>query len=269
MLIGASVLAAVMSLTGLVHSAPPASAAPLPDRGSSITEMPEFPKPTSVRPARSTPYIVPAGQTVDFGYAELNGSTTGRSEFQQPVILVKPGGTVKNVIIGRLAADGIHCEASCTIENMWSPDVGEDAVTLLDGSPDSSVVTIRGGGVAHAYDKVVQLDGAGTARISHFAASDIGSLVRSCGDCAHQYPRHIVVSDVFITGGRYKVAGVNQNFGDTAKIDHVTIRGNRMQICDRTVGGRGAPAKEVSGGSGDPYPGVCDFTYSTILFQEG
>ncbi|WP_316299968.1 pectate lyase [Clavibacter michiganensis] len=231
--------------------------------------MPAFPAPTSVKPPRATPYEVPAGQTVDYGNAELNGSTSGRGEFQQPVILVHPGGTVKNVVIGSLAADGIHCEASCTIINMWSSHVGEDAVTLLDGSPASSVVTIQGGGVQHAYDKVVQMDGAGTVRIMHFAASDIGSLVRSCGNCPHQYPRHMVVSDVFIDGGRYKVAGVNQNFGDTAKLDHITIRGTRMQVCDRTIGGRGTPAKEVPGGSGDPYPGVCDFSYATILFEHG
>ncbi|MWJ08144.1 pectate lyase, partial [Clavibacter michiganensis subsp. michiganensis] len=64
-------------------------------------------------------------------------------------------------------------------------------------------------------------------------------------------------------------AGVNQNFGDTAKLDHITIRGTRMQVCDRTIGGRGTPAKEVPGGSGDPYAGVCDFSYATILFEHG
>ncbi|UDM10715.1 pectate lyase [Clavibacter michiganensis] len=261
----------VLIAIGGVAAVPASSAhaAGLPAQGSTISTLPAFPAPTSVKPPRATPYEVPAGQTVDYNNAELNGSTSGRGEFQQPVILVHPGGTVKNVIIGSLAADGIHCEASCTIENMYSSHVGEDAVTLLDGSPASSVVTIQGGGVQHAYDKVVQMDGAGTVRISHFAASDIGSLVRSCGNCPHQYPRHIVVSDVFIDGGRYKVAGVNQNFGDTAKLDHITIRGTRMQVCDRTIGGRGTPAKEVPGGSGDPYPGVCDFSYATILFEHG
>ncbi|MDO4039740.1 pectate lyase [Clavibacter michiganensis] len=261
----------ILVAVGGIATAPASSAhaAGLPAQGSSISTLPAFPAPTSVKPPRATPYEVPAGQTVDYGNAELNGSTSGRGEFQQPVILVHPGGTVKNVVIGSLAADGIHCEASCTIINMWSSHVGEDAVTLLDGSPASSVVTIQGGGVQHAYDKVVQMDGAGTVRISHFAASDIGSLVRSCGNCPHQYPRHMVVSDVFIDGGRYKVAGVNQNFGDTAKLDHITIRGTRMQVCDRTIGGRGTPAKEVPGGSGDPYPGVCDFSYATILFEHG
>ncbi|RMC84568.1 pectate lyase, partial [Clavibacter michiganensis subsp. michiganensis] len=49
----------------------------------------------------------------------------------------------------------------------------------------------------------------------------------------------------------------------------ITIRGTRMQVCDRTIGGRGTPAKEVPGGSGDPYAGVCDFSYATILFEHG
>lgn len=251
-----------------VSATAPVHAAGLPAQGSSITSMPAFPAPTSVRPPRSTPYVIEAGQTVDFHNAELNGSTNGHDEFQQPVILLKPGATVKNVIIGPLAADGLHCEGSCNIIDAWAPHAGEDLVTLLDGSPASSVVTIQGGGVEHAYDKVVQMDGAGTVRISHYAASDIGSLVRSCGNCPHQYPRHIQVSDVFITGGRYKVAGVNQNFGDTARLDHVTIRGVRMQVCDRTIGGRGTPAQPIPG-AGGPYPGVCDFSYSTILFQQG
>ncbi len=162
---------------------------------------------------------------------------------------------MKNVIIGSLAADGIHCEASCTIENMYSSHVGEDAVTLLDGSPTSSVVTIQGGGVQHAYDKVVQMDGAGTVRISHFAASDIGSLVRSCGNCPHQYPRHMVVSDVFIDGGRYKVAGVNQNFGDTAKLDHITIRGTRMQVATGPSVAAARPPRRYPEGAETPTRG--------------
>ncbi|WP_316304525.1 pectate lyase, partial [Clavibacter michiganensis] len=99
------------------------------------------------------------------------------------------------------------------------------------------------------------MDGPGTVGIPHFAASDIGSLVRSGGNCPHQYPRHIVVSDVFIDSAHYKVAGVNQTFGDTAKLDHITIRGSRLQVCDGHSGGRGPPAKEVPGGRGHRHAG--------------
>ncbi|WP_317229266.1 pectate lyase [Clavibacter sp. MX14-G9D] len=246
-----------------------ASAAALPARGSSLTAMPAFPRPTVVMPPRSTPYVVEAGRTVDFHFAELNGSTNGHSEFQQPVLVLEPGATARNLIIGPLAADGVHCLATCRIEGMWSPHVGEDAVTLQAGSPAGSVVSITGGAVAHAYDKVVQLDGAGTAVITHLAASDIGTLARSCGDCLVQETRHVVVSDVLITGGRYKVVGVNQDRGDTARLDHVTIRGTRIPVCARTIGGRGTPAVEVPGDDGGPYRGVCDFGYDTILYQGG
>ncbi|CAQ02326.1 pectate lyase [Clavibacter sepedonicus] len=267
--LGAVAAVTAVALLALGLSLPqtaPAQAAGLPARGSSISDMPAFPTPTHVAPAQSMPFLVKAGQTVDFHNQELNASTNGHGEFQEPVVLIEPGGIAENLIIGPLAGDGIHCQASCTLINIWWPHVGEDAVTLLDGSPASSVVTIRGGAVAHAYDKVVQLDGAGTARFSDFAASDIGTLARSCGNCPNQYTRHIVISNVFITGGKYKVAGVNQNFGDTATLDHVTIHGVHMQVCDRTIGGRGTAAKPVPG-AGGPFPPYCVFDPGTILYS--
>jgi hypothetical protein len=59
----------------------------------------------------------------------------GTSEHQQPIFVVENGGTVKNVIIGDPAGDGIHCLGSCTLENVWWEDVGEDAATFLGAAP--------------------------------------------------------------------------------------------------------------------------------------
>ena len=53
--------------------------------------------------------------------------------------------TLENVILGNPAADGIHCEGTCTLKNVWWEDVGEDAATL-QGSSASQVMTIDGGG---------------------------------------------------------------------------------------------------------------------------
>ncbi len=66
-----------------------------------------------------------------------------QSEGQPPVFDVKDGGTVKNVIIGTLAADGIHCMGNCTLDHVWWQDIGEDAATAL--GPAGTVMTINCG----------------------------------------------------------------------------------------------------------------------------
>jgi pectate lyase len=58
----------------------------------------------------------------------------GQSESQDPVFELAPGATIKNVIIGAPAGDGIHCLGNCTIQNVWWEDVGEDAATFLGGT---------------------------------------------------------------------------------------------------------------------------------------
>jgi len=48
-------------------------------------------------------------------------SCTGQDEGgdADTVFLVQPGGTLKNLIIGKDQIEGIHCLGSCTIENVW------------------------------------------------------------------------------------------------------------------------------------------------------
>ncbi len=59
----------------------------------------------------------------------------GQSESQDPMFTVADGGTIKNVIIGSPAGDGIHCLGTCTIQNVWWEDVGEDAATQKGTKP--------------------------------------------------------------------------------------------------------------------------------------
>ncbi len=49
------------------------------------------------------------------------------------------------MIIGAPAADGVHCKGSCTLQNVWWEEVGEDAATVR-GSSSSNVYTVSGGG---------------------------------------------------------------------------------------------------------------------------
>lgn len=62
------------------------------------------------------------------GTGDLGGS--GQDEGQDPIFELADGAVLKNVIIGSPAADGVHCKGSCTLQNVWWLDVGEDAATF-------------------------------------------------------------------------------------------------------------------------------------------
>jgi pectate lyase len=159
-----------------------------------------------------------------------------QDEGQDPLFELADGATLKNVIVGSPAADGIHCKGTCRLENVWWEDVGEDAATLLGSNP-SQVMTISCGGARNAEDKVFQHNGPGTMRIEHFQAETFGKLYRSCGNCSSQYGRHVEFSDVTATSGGV-IAGINTNYEDTAKFENITIHDPAMKtkICDRFTG---------------------------------
>jgi hypothetical protein len=90
----------------------------------------------------------------------------GVQEGQPPVFELEDGALIKNVILGAPAADGIHCLGSCTIENVWWEDVGEDAATFKGKA--GATYTVNGGGAKKASDKVFQHNGGGTLTIKNF-----------------------------------------------------------------------------------------------------
>lgn len=145
----------------------------------------------------STTIVVPAGTTYD-GKGQTfvaNASTLGdggQGENQKPVFKLEAGATLKNVILGAPAADGVHCYGNCTISNVTWQDVGEDALTLK--SPGT--VNITGGGAYKAYDKVFQMNAAGTINIKNFKANDIGKLVRQNGGTTFQVNMTVDSSDI-------------------------------------------------------------------------
>ena len=161
-----------------------------------------------------------------------------QSENQKPVFLLAANAVLKNVIIGGSgcsAADGVHCESgSCTLENVWWGDVGEDAATLK-GSSASQVMTVTGGGAFSASDKVFQHNGPGTITISNFYVNNAGKLYRSCGNCSSQYTRNVVLDHVTAKATKYLV-GINTNYNDTATFSNITICGGGTTICEKYTG---------------------------------
>lgn len=165
--------------------------------------------------------------TRDFGGATVGTSCNGNSESQAPVILVKDGGVVKNVVIAAgAAADGIHCEGNCTLQNVSWPDVCEDAATMKGGS--GKKMTVTGGSAANANDKIFQHNGIGSnVTITGFTVNGSnGKLYRSCGNCSSQGKRTANISSVTVNGTLSSgMAGVNRNYGDVATIRSIRWKG--------------------------------------------
>jgi hypothetical protein len=162
------------------------------------------------------------------------------SESQKAVFLLGNGATLKNVIIGAPGADGVHCLGTCTLQNVWWEDVGEDAATLEGSAPSGSVMTV----------------------------DDFGKLYRACGNCKKNYQgrRDVVVQDVIAQAGRSALVGIDGNYGDTARLSRITVYGDpnhKLVICQRyTANNTGAePPKAGSGPDSHCLYSASDVTY--------
>ncbi|OII69985.1 MULTISPECIES: pectate lyase [unclassified Streptomyces] len=209
-----------------------------------------WPQPKETVPVAKT---IPVKGTYDGKLKRFDGSGAlgdgGQDEDQSPLFVLEDGAVLKNVVIGSRAADGVHCKGSCTLQNVWWEDVGEDAASFK-GTSASAVYKVYGGGARKASDKVFQFNGAGKLVIARFQVSDSGKLVRSCGNCRKQYKRQIIVNDVDVTAPLQQIVGVNENYGDTAALRNIRIHGDAkrsIRPCVRYEGNdRGKEPRVVS-----------------------
>ncbi|RYN36566.1 Pectate lyase H [Alternaria tenuissima] len=176
-------------------------------------------------------------------------SCTGQAEGgdSDAVFILKDGATLKNAIIGEDQIEGVHCEGSCTIENVWWVAVCEDALSLKkDGD-----ATVIGGGATGAEDKVIQQNGAGTVTIDGFTVDNFGKLYRSCGNCKQSAERHVIMKNVKASNGKL-LADINPNFGDSATIDDSNCASSVKTICEEFKGvASGSEPESVSTGPSD------------------
>lgn len=200
-----------------------------------------------------------------YGTGELGSG--GQGEGQDPLFVLKDGAVLKNVILGSPAADGIHCLGSCTLQNVWWEDVGEDAATFK-GTSSSAVYSVYGGGARKASDKVFQFNGAGKLVVTKFQVSEFGKLVRSCGNCKKQYKRTIIINDVDITAPGTSIVGVNANYGDTASLREVRVHGDtkkKIKPCTRFTGNN--TGKEPTQIGTGPDGVTCRYTASDLSYD--
>ena len=238
-------------------------------QGASAATWPSATGTVKVTASKAVSGTLDGGLKRYVGSGALGGDS--QEEGQDPLFVLADGAVLKNVIIGSPAADGIHCKGSCTIQNVWWENVGEDAATFKGGSGASYTVT--GGGAKGASDKVFQHNGGGTLTISNFAVSDFGKLYRSCGNCSTQYKRSVVLKNVSVTAPGSSLVGINSNFGDTATLSGVTINGDsskKIAVCVTYKGNKTgaeptklATYKGSTGGDGTN----CKFTSSNITYK--
>jgi hypothetical protein len=214
---------------------------------------------------------IPLSGTKDYGMKRLYGTgdlgSGSQDEDQGPILELAAGTVLKNVIIGAPAADGIHCLGSCTLQNVWWEDVGEDAATFL-GSSSSNVYTVSGGGAKEASDKVFQFNGAGTLNVSGFAVKNFGTFVRSCGNCRTQYKRTINLSTIEATYKGNKLVGINTNYGDRATLKAITIVGDsskKIVPCQKYIGNNTGAEPTTNGSNADGT--YCKYSSSDITYK--
>ncbi|MEU6274840.1 pectate lyase [Streptomyces populi] len=223
------------------------------------------------RGSKAVTSTVSVSGTFDGKMAKFFGSgalgTGGQEEDQGPIFELADGAVLKNVVIGTPAADGVHCLGSCTLQNVWWLDVGEDAATFK-GTSSSAVYKVHGGGARGADDKVLQFNGAGKLVVSKFQVENFGKLVRSCGNCKKQFKRTVVIDDVDVTAPGKAIVGVNSNFGDTASLRRVRIHGDtkkKIRTCVRFRGN--STGKEPTELGNGPDGTTCRFTASDVTYD--
>ncbi|MFC4534534.1 pectate lyase [Sphaerisporangium dianthi] len=222
--------------------------------------IPAFPTPTGSVKVNAT---IQVSGTFDGGMKRYYGiGDGGQSESQDPMFELAPGATIKNVIIGAPAGDGVHCNGNCTIQNVWWEDVGEDAATFLGGSD----YYVTGGGAKSGADKVFQHNGPGTVHISGFFVGSSGKLYRACGNCSSSYQRHVVMNNIVAQSTKV-LAGINTNWGDTARFSNITVYGSSsgISICDKYKGvPKGSEPTKIGSGA----DGVnCIYSSSDITYK--
>lgn len=128
----------------------------------------------------SSTIIVSSG-TYDGGCKVFNATSAlgsgSQSEGQKPVFRVENGATLKNVVLGNNAADGIHFYNGGTIDNIRWTNVGEDAMTIKS----SGTVNVKNISGYAGSDKFIQVNAASTLNISNCIVDGMGKFLRQNG----------------------------------------------------------------------------------------
>ncbi len=123
-----------------------------------------------------------------------------QKEGQKPLFILRPGATIKNVVIDHPAADGIHVETAKGKKNYvlnvtWKR-VGEDAATVYGNGE----VRFAGCEFYEAVDKCIQVNGPAKVVVDDCRAENFRTFARGCGTCPNQ-PYDITVKNLTARNG--------------------------------------------------------------------
>lgn len=104
-----------------------------------------------------------------------------QKEGQKPIFELAEGATLKNVVFGDNAADGVHVRGDAKIDNVHWTNVGEDALTVKANSGKPANVEITNSSAQGASDKVFQLNADANLSIDNFKVKDFGTFIRTNG----------------------------------------------------------------------------------------
>ncbi|OYD09649.1 pectate lyase [Paludifilum halophilum] len=183
--------------------------------------------------------VVEAGETFDGeGKRYIAGPELGdgsQDENQEPVFRLEKGATLKNVVLGSPAADGVHCYGDCNVENIVWEDIGEDALTVKE----EGTVTIKGGSAQNGEDKMFQINAPATFKVYNFKGDNAGKFIRQNGGTTFKVS--VYIEDCTITNMKEaifrtdsntsEVTMVNTKYGNIGKekwigVKHITEKGN-------------------------------------------
>ncbi|KAK7450380.1 polysaccharide lyase family 3 [Colletotrichum acutatum] len=230
----------------------------------------KFPVPNETVVFKEAMYILP-GQVFDGGmkrYERVEGSCNEQAEGTDAdaVFNLLPGSTIRNVVIGKHQAEGIHALGDAWVENVWWEDVCEDALTSKGLNTQLRVI---GGGARNATDKVgtstcivarekiadfsprssktTLLAGSTTSlafmpmdsefvklhsmltMIRHPTNAIPQTFYQSCGNCLNQSKRNATIQNVVALNGN-RMGIINPNYGDEIRIKNTQLKDLKVMV---------------------------------------
>ncbi|GAB1258856.1 hypothetical protein NBRC116494_33580 [Aurantivibrio plasticivorans] len=147
----------------------------------------------------------------------------GQGEGQKPVFRVENGATLKNVIIGRNGADGIHFYGGGTIDNIRWTDIGEDGLTVKSQGD----IVVRNIEAYDGYDKFMQINAAANITVSNCIVDGAGKFLRQNGGTG--FTINVTVDNCDIKNMKEAVFRTDSS-SSTARLTNSRIR-NAGTIC--------------------------------------
>uniref|UniRef100_A0A1I8BNN1 Probable pectate lyase F n=1 Tax=Meloidogyne hapla TaxID=6305 RepID=A0A1I8BNN1_MELHA len=156
------------------------------------------------------------------------------------VIIIEDGGSISNVILGEspegTAAD-VNCIGSCNLTNVWWEKACWRAASFRatdeynrlhanrDGDKKEYSYIVDGGGALDGFQKIFDQSGPGKTIIKNFCTANSSIVLRTCGNCGHQYTRHVAVKHSKFMGPGLTIIGANTEFDDKVSFEDVSIYG--------------------------------------------